>query len=302
MLDNKRIKFSRRALLRLGVLLFMIGLVCTPAAAWGDEGHHVIAMIAAQHLSQAAETEINAILGNNLQGLCNFHPVTVSDKLVCIALWPDDSRFTTHPETYNWHFVDIPLANNTYSPHDCDPQPGEEEKGMCGFVGLEHSLKILRKEITDPKITRAQALMFVVHIVGDLHQPLHTVLDGLGGNFHPAKYFNIWSQMHKVWDTKIIGTRMMKLGKDEKKYAEWLNAQMNASGFGSFTQADPVVWVNNAHGKAIEDAYKLKFIDGKASGKPSLQINYYNHNVDVVEQQLKLAGARLARILNEALG
>lgn len=294
---------SRWVLSRYLAILFLLTLLPGSAAAWGEEGHHVVAMIAAKHLSSDAEKEINAILKN---GLCSNKP-TVSAKLVCVALWADGSRFTTHKQTYNWHFVDITLKNKTYNPaEDCDPKPGEEHKGMCGLVGLEHSLKILRNETTDPKITRAQALMFVVHIVGDLHQPLHTVLEKVGGNFYTVKYFDYWTNMHKTWDTKIIGTRMVKLGKDESDYADLLNAALVADGLSSYQQGDPVSWLNDAHAEAIDDAYGWQFKDGTAANGskkfPWLRKNYYKHNVDVVELQLKRAGARLARILNEAIG
>ena len=294
---------SRRVLYRLGSTLLVLILFSTPAAAWGEEGHHVVAMIAARHLTPAAETEINTILMN---GLCSSQP-TVTDKLVCVSLWADGSRFSTHKHTYNWHFVDISLNHQTYdAARDCPPKPGEEAKGFCGLAGLDHSLKILRKEITDPKITRAQALMFVVHIVGDLHQPLHTVHEGLGGNFHTVKYFGFWSQMHKVWDGKIIGTRLIKLGQDEEEYADTLNLELT-SVLGSYQQGDPISWLNATHSKAIDDAYGWKFKDGKAQGSggrkyPWLRNNYYEHNVDIVEDQLKRGGARLARILNDAIG
>jgi S1/P1 Nuclease len=259
-------------------------------------------MIAARHLTTNAENEINTILQSENCG----SQQTVSDKLVCIVMWPDGSRFTTHKNTYNWHFVDISLQNTTYDrARDCEPH-NQATKGKCGLVGLEHSLNILRKEITDPKITRAQALKFIVHIVGDLHQPLHTVHEGLGGNNHTAKYFNFWSQMHKVWDSKIIGTRMMKLGKNEKQYAAALDAEMNASIIASYQQGNRIEWLEKAHARAIDDSYGWRFKEGKATDNagrkyPWLRTQYYDHNVPVVEEQLKRAGARLAKILNDAL-
>ncbi|MGB8508195.1 MAG: S1/P1 nuclease [Pyrinomonadaceae bacterium] len=315
MSNKATLKSHRRVIARLVAAAFLTALLHASAAAWGGEGHHIVTMIAEKHLSATARQQINDILTNN--HLCGGG-ATVLNKMLCASTWPDDSRNTTHPQTYNWHFVDISLRNKGYDPlRDCEPED-QDVKGKCGIYGLDHALKILRKEITDPKISRAQALMFVIHIVGDLHQPLHTVKEKTGGNFYFVQYFEVPSQLHKVWDSKIIGTRMLKLGKSESQYAAMLDGGIaSAGGLASLQQGDAVGWLNEAHAEAIGDAYECPsasdcngpskwlrnepFKSGSHTTR-QLENDYFNHNLTIIERQLQRGGARLAKVLSDALG
>ncbi|OHV87515.1 S1/P1 nuclease [Mesorhizobium sp. ORS 3428] len=81
----------------------MVGCPIGPAAAWGPEGHSIVAEIAQRRLSATALTEVKRILGGEV-------------SMASVASWADDVRYSVHPESYNWHFVDIPLANDTYDP------------------------------------------------------------------------------------------------------------------------------------------------------------------------------------------
>ena len=296
-------KNTLRSFQRTLASLAAVGLMCAalpaPALAWGDEGHHIVTMIAGKHLSATARQKIATIMkGKSACGFVANDPAV--DKLVCSATWADGSRFTTHKNTYNWHFVDITLNRETYEEaKDCAPHD-QATKGKCGLYGLERSRQILRGEITDPKISRAQALMFIVHIVGDLHQPLHTVEEKLGGNFFFVTYFNIDSQLHKVWDTKILETRMIKLGKTESQYASILDGQIGQAGEASFLQGDPVSWLNDCHALAINDAYAP--LQGSGPGKPAIGDTYFKDSWPIVNEQLKRAGMRLAKILEDDLG
>jgi hypothetical protein len=283
--------------------LAIVGLVCAalpaPALAWGEEGHHIVAMIAEKHLSDQARQEINNIMeGQAVCGLGASDPV--ADKMVCVSKWADTSRNSTHKHTYNWHFVDITLKRETYDEtKDCEPKD-QATKGKCGLYGLEHARRILRGEITDPQISRAQALMFVIHIVGDLHQPLHTVKEQVGGNLFFVTYFNIPSQLHKVWDDKILESRMMNLGKTESEYASLLNEQISQADEESYTQGDPISWLNECHALAINKAYAP--LKGSGPGKPALGETYYKASWPIINGQLQRGGVRLAKILKDDLG
>lgn len=294
-----RLRTLQRTLARLA----FVGLVCAalpaPALAWGEEGHHIVAMIAEKHLSDAARQEIDTILKG--QPVCGLGVgVPVADRMVCVSKWADTSRNSTHKHTYNWHFVDITLKRETYDEaKDCEPHD-QATKGKCGLYGLRHARQILRGEITDPKISRAQALMFVIHIVGDLHQPLHTVKEQVGGNLFFVTYFDIPSQLHKVWDEKILQSRMMNLGKTESEYASLLDGQISEADEASFSQGDPVSWLNECHALAITKAYAP--LKGTGPGKPALGETYYKANWPVINEQLKRGGVRLAKILKDDLG
>lgn len=295
----------KRALTCAALAALLVAALPARASAWGFEGHHIVAMIAEKHLTPAARAQVKLILKAQgvpgCRGVNNSAPARA--KMVCSALWPDGSRFGRHRNTYNWHFVNMPLGLRKYrAERDCEP---DARKGECGIEGLDRALRILRGELNDPGIDRSQALIFVVHVVGDLHQPLHTVREKLGGNLFDVFYFDVFTNMHKVWDTKIIDSRMRETGRGESEYADALDAEIVAEGLDSFQAGDPVAWLEETHAAAISDAYgKLpKKKTGKLKGKMyhKLARLYFNHNVEVVDRQLKRGGARLAKVLNDAL-
>ena len=126
------------------------------ALAWGQEGHSIIGEVAQHRLTPQAAAAVSRLLG---QGR----------SLASVSSWADDVR-DQRPETYNWHFVDIALAEDRYKPErDCQPS----EKGDCIVAALERLTKDLRCAPTDDQ--KRDALRYAVHFVGDIHQPLHTV-------------------------------------------------------------------------------------------------------------------------------
>lgn len=283
------------------VVVSMCAALPAPALAWGHEGHHIVAMIAEKHLSATTRQKINSILKGQAQlKICKLPAAAATaDKMACVSTWADWSRNHTHPQTYNWHFVDISLKDAVYDKaRDCEPDD-QAEKGKCGLHGLDHARRILRGDIQDPEINRAQALMFIIHIVGDLHQPLHTVKEKIGGNFFKVLYFKIPTDLHKVWDTKILGSRMSALGKTESEYAGIMDGEIGNTGEASFLNGDAVRWLNETHAVAIGDAYRG--LNQTGNTKPSLDADYFNRNWPIVDGQLKRAGMRLAQILKADL-
>jgi hypothetical protein len=118
--------------------------------AWGHEGHQIVALIAEKNMTPAALARAQAILGGA--------------SLEDVASWADDYR-RDHPETGPWHYIDIPLADSRID------MARECPDGQCVIAQTEHFLSVLK----DPKAdtaAKAEALRFVVHFVGDLHQPL----------------------------------------------------------------------------------------------------------------------------------
>jgi hypothetical protein len=152
--------------MRLATLaaLFACGL-SGPAFAWGQEGHSIIAEIAQRRLSPDAAAMVELLLGKG-------------HSLASIASWADDAG-DARPETSNWHFVSIPLARDNYDEAaDCHPAD-EATKGDCVVNELKRLRSELRCTSGDQKV---EALKFAVHFVGDVHQPLHAVLEKTGGN------------------------------------------------------------------------------------------------------------------------
>src|SRR5580704_18937180 len=138
------------------------GALAGPALAWGPEGHSIVAEVAQPRLNAPAAQMVAKLLKGR--------------SLASIASWADDTR-DTRPATAQWHFVDIPLDVATYEPaRDCKP---DAQNGDCIVAELGRLRHELRCATGNDQV---EALKFAVHFVGDIHQPLHTVLEDKGGN------------------------------------------------------------------------------------------------------------------------
>src|SRR5262249_39126760 len=130
------------------------------ARAWGPEGHAIVAEIAEARLTDAAKRQIADLLASD-----DSH----AQHLDQIASWPDAIR-PARPETAPWHFVDIPLDAGIYdASRDC---AGDN----CVVQAIQKFVGVLRDGNED-KPKRLEALKFIVHFVGDIHQPLHCETD-----------------------------------------------------------------------------------------------------------------------------
>src|SRR5262249_13977234 len=141
-------------------------------------------------------------------------------SLASISSWADDVR-DARPQTYNWHFVDIPLSRTTYDPAlDCRESP----KGDCVIAAIERARTILADKSASTT-ERGEALKFLVHFVGDLHQPLQTVADNSGENDLKVSFFTDPTgrkredtNLHAVWDVGLIRNRFWDWG----TYVQWI--------------------------------------------------------------------------------
>jgi hypothetical protein len=252
---------------RVLVSLVCVGVMAAAGSAWGTTGHQIIAELAQRKLSAAAEKQVTTLL----------HGAT----LASVASWADDVR-NSRPETARWHFVDIPRQATGYDARrDCVP----EAQGDCVIAAIERFKRVLADE-QRPEPERAEALKFIVHFVGDLHQPLHCIDDhDRGGNGVQVTLFGQRTNLHAVWDSGLIG----HAGLTAAAYATRLEAvDVDAGG-------TPISWAEEAHRTAIDHAYLIP-VDH------DLEETYYDANRPIIDVQLARAGARLARLLNEILG
>src|SRR5215469_1378791 len=163
------------------LLLFPI-----PALAWAPEGHEVIARIAADNLSPAAHLRISQLLGGD-----------APDLMVLDSNWADEIR-ADRPQTTNWHFVNIEIGSKGYDPRrDC---PRDD----CVVAQINRDVSVLR----DPKAphpAKIEALRFLIHFVGDLHQPLHAAdRHDKGGNSLTVFLNGRRTNLHRVWDEDVV--------------------------------------------------------------------------------------------------
>ena len=260
----------------LSVLSTLIISFPSFAFAWGGVGHRVVAMIAQQHLTPKARQEINKLL-------------QPGETLASISTYADEIR-NSRPDTRRFHFVNVPLMATSYMPsRDCR----SSDEGDCIIAALER-FRIELANVKETRERRAFALKFIVHLVGDLHQPLHCGDNNdRGGNDVKVTWFGPnerQQNLHGVWDYAIIEQG----GRKEEDWFKTLSAAIAPEKIPAIQQGTVTSWALESLTAAKDHAYKIP-----PNGK--LGQAYYNKALPVVEERLLKAGLRLARVLNEAL-
>jgi hypothetical protein len=282
---------TRAPLRRLAVVVAVALLALCPRganrlAAWGAQGHHIVARIAWALMGPAARSEATSLLGGD------------EDAFVAGATWADDVR-SSRPETYNWHFVDIPVDRSRYdAARDCPPT----ERGDCVIAEIARA----RAELADPRRSlarRAESLKFLVHFVGDIHQPLHAIDDhDRGGNdVHVASLRDgpqgRATNLHAVWDTGVINLSTQT----ETAHAAALLAALKAHAADVHT--DVVRWAEESHDIALRVAYHYPQFRPTGPPKDAITLGepYLRQAASTMDERLMTAGARLAGLLNGLL-
>ena len=220
------------------------------------------------------------------------------DMFLAGSTWPDEVR-SNRPDTYNWHFVDIPVGETHYdAARDCKAT----DRGDCIIAEIARA----RAELTDSSRSaelKAESLKFLIHFVGDLHQPLHAVDDhdrggndvkvsALGGDGGRA------TNLHAVWDTGLIA---MSTETEAARAARLLD---DLKAHPVDVSLDVVKWAEESHDVALRVAYHYPSFS--PSGPPlepvTLDSAYRAAAGAAIDRQLERGGARLAALLNALLG
>jgi len=235
---------------------------CLPAFSWGPEGHNLVARLAEARLTSEARARVAAILGPNT-------------SLASISSWPDQIR-RARPETAPWHYVDIPIDK----PH---------------LDMARDFRKALRDPATPPE-QRREALMFLVHFIGDMHQPLHCSDNkDKGGNGVQTQFFGKPMNLHSVWDGGLLG----RMGAEDQLFAAF-SKDLTPGRTKKLSQGTVSDWAEQSHKSSQKIVYgKLAKV---AAGTPVPISEAYEKAADpLIKEQLEKAGARLAQMLNAAL-
>ncbi len=263
---------------RLALVVLLSLLLVTPAAwAWGPLGHRVVAALAWRQLTPAARAAVEKLLAGSPW-----------DRLVDTASWPDEIRDMPPYQrlwkrTRHMHYINFDSA-------DCHYKPARQcRDGQCVVAAIGQYEKRLADRSL-PKKQRVRALVFVVHFIGDIHQPLHAgYRRDAGGNFYQVQFRGHGTNLHRVWDSGLLDTR----GMTWKQYADFLAAegpvQLPASEPGV---APPVQW-------AEESCRITRHIYPQGH---KIDRAYVEKELPQAEQRLREAGARLADVLNRILG
>jgi hypothetical protein len=242
-----------------------------PAFAWGPEGHEIVANIALHYLTPKAKSHVTAILTS---GQSNF-------ELAGVANWADQIR-PSRPETAPWHFVDIPLKRTTYdAARDC-------ASNNCVVAQITANINSLKSG------DQLDALRFLVHFLGDIHQPLHCADNNdRGGNDVHVNFLEQHTNLHKVWDSGLLG----QLEDQEQLTADLINGITDAQR-GEWSSGTPEAWAVESHQFAVKPAYSLV---PKRQGRrvPVLDEDYETAADPVLRTQVQKAGVRLAWVINQ---
>jgi hypothetical protein len=285
-------------------LSFIAGCIAvaaaSPASAWGYLGHEVVATIAYRHLTLTAKAKVDALLASDRD------PLTAPD-IASRATWADAYR-TTHRETAAWHFVDIEIDRpdlQTACFGFPSLAPGQLASQGPAQDCVVNKIEEFAAELHNPATAAAEkllALKFVLHFVGDLHQPLHASdHDDKGGNcvgLDPSPDGKA-KNLHAFWDTTVVEA----LGASPDAIADRLDGSMSASDRRAWSAHDLRVWAMEAFQMSQRDAYALSSRPTCAEhGSVSLSAGYQIQARRDAALQLERAGVRLAVVLNRALG
>jgi hypothetical protein len=238
-------------------LLAVLPLGAAPAFGWGCEGHQIIALIARAHLTPAASNAVDQLLRENqidpeLKRFCRDRP---NDLMADSATWADDAKNTE--KTADWHFIDIPLSVSAGDAMNwCKPEP--DGKPGCIVSAIDYELAILRDK-TQPARVRAKALRYVIHLVGDLSQPLHASDNhDRGGNCTEIRFFSEAKpqNLHAIWDYEIVARDLEATRETQPQYARELDERF-ARNFPLWGQAkaDILAWTWDSHTLASTVSY-----------------------------------------------
>jgi len=290
------------------VALGLTALIASPqrASAWGDDGHKTVALIAQHYLTPAAKKIINAMLAADTDNLTKH-------DFASEATWADkyrdsNNRKDHYTQTQQWHFVDMEIENADMAsacfgrlPLPAGTVASNGPQQACVLDKAKQFSDELAAPGTDAE-ERLFALKFLLHFVGDMHQPLHSSDNhDRGGNSVKVSADGIKHQskdeLHGYWDTQFVDAIA---GKSPTALAKQLLMQI--------APEQATLWAAGSFDEWAMEAFMLSKSD--AYGTPPLSKDMPQH-LDAayvaqaekdVAQQLSKAGVRLAAVLNKALG
>ena len=248
--------------IQMGFALLLLA-VSSPMYAWGPNGHRIVGRIAMNHISEEAARAIECLIGP--RGL---------DQ---VSTWPDEIRSDpSWRRSAPWHFISIDDAETLET--TARDSAGDVLEAMQRFEAVLRDSQASRQ-------SKQEALMFLVHFVGDVHQPLHVGRRGdRGGNSIEVMWFAEKTNLHSVWDSHLIENEKLSFS----ELASFIDhpTQEEIRTWQSAAYAD---WVKESKAER-EKVYKIG--DGK------LGFQYAFDNISLVKRRLLQAGVRLAGLLN----
>ena len=245
--------------------------------AWGPTGHRVVGKIADSYLSRKAKKNIEKILGN--------------ESIAMSSTWADFIKAdSTYKYLNNWHYINVKAGLNlTEFTNYLNNDTGTDANTKLNFLIGE-----LKKKETSLEQKRFY-LRLLIHIEGDIHQPMHVSrAEDLGGNSINLTWLNESTNLHALWDEKLLNFQILSYTEfaesinytTEQQRRDWQLQPISEWFFESYQLADKIY-------AGIKPEQKLNYRDA----------NEYNYaNIEIIKQQLLKGGVRLAGLLNEIFG
>jgi hypothetical protein len=278
----------------LPLLLAALGAAPVPAA-WSSDGHKIVCEIAFQEMHANTRAKVRALISSDPE-FQRFSDSCVWADEIRGRVNDGDPAFQRFRRFTNSHFVNFQRDADSISVAGCT-RVVNNQREPCVIDAIRDFAQELKTATTVQ--ARLEALKFLSHFVGDVHQPLHAGYgDDLGGNRERVRLSNGDStNLHSVWDRFMIANA----GKPWELYARELQLDINPIDRKAWSVVDPVLWARESYQLVEDDVYEDRAPAG-SDGKLVVDQNYYVLNRLNAERRLKQAGVRLARIIEQALG
>jgi len=262
---------------RFKILLLIIAFTTVSVSSfawWGQQGHRIVGEIADSYLSNKARKAIREILGD--------------ESIAITSNWPD---FIKSDSTFNylstWHYINVKqgLSQTEFN----------AALGNDTLTNAYTKLNFLIAELKNKQLPLDKKQMYLrllIHIAGDIHQPLHVgQFEDLGGNRIRLQWFGESTNLHSLWDEKLI--EFQKLSYTE--YTSWVNHT---------TKAQRKQWQEQPLNEWFFESYQLagKIYNSVSQPEPKLSFRYNFDHIEMLNNQLLKGGVRLAGLLNSIFG
>jgi S1/P1 Nuclease len=285
---------------RSGLLAALLALVAACAApharAWGPQGHRTVGAIADRLLTPQAHAVVAQLLQGDLDKLGNPSGRTTLES---VSVWADEIKGTaaSHPR---WHYDNMPVCGSA-------PQARYCPDSQCNSAQLERLINVLADPHAAPR-ARNEALKWVVHLVGDIHQPLHAADNAdRGGNDVQVALAGVRTRgresLHRAWDSELVRLALDTRNRQRPPVDIDTLALEARRLVGDAGQGTPESWALESNNLARNVAYRFPgFACNRVPpGIVVLDAAYQRQAEGIVRERLLLAGARLANLINSIL-
>tara|TARA_Y100001960_G_C14692839_1_gene837362 strand:- start:178 stop:1038 length:861 start_codon:yes stop_codon:yes gene_type:complete len=243
------------------------------AIAWGQNGHRVIGEIADMHVTDKTKSALQ--------------PLLAGSSLAQISTWPDEMRSSPEhfwrKESGKWHYINIKDAKKMHQ--YVNTSIDSRDKVAHILDGIYYSINILKSNKSDLE-SKKFALSFLVHLVGDSHQPFHAGRsEDRGGNLIKVSFFGKETNLHSTWDTHLIENENLSF----TEFADFIKTS-NKKTIKAYLNSQPADWLVESN-KISHRVY--------GENETKLSYGYVYKHMPVVKKRLSQGGIRLAGLLNQ---